>query len=523
MTINTMKTLFYTFITLFCLFPIAVIAQQYDEETNQKVRDEVRKALEGYNSQMQLISDANAFAEERQEYIQSLMSEYFANENVFIYNDIDPSKSTGNSFQVKIYLENLVLWYKDGFNFGLDMKTTQISDVLNDASRPYVKVNVTQNLRGSYSVKNTYTNASTRLTFYISFDIEERLSGGNKIYLLNDTKISKVEEVSFVPNIKLIQPSNSITSIGKKIESPITWETNTISPLIIDLYRNGELAVNLTREGVANNFSWLPSDDLKNGSGYKIKISTNDGSFSDETSSFSLEEREYIRMLYPTAENSLVKGDTYELIWESNINSNFKVELLRNGSVVEVVAQNVKGKKTNWTVPTGESLDAGQGYRLKVSDVSGNTVGFSDDDLTVSAERVENFIQVVQPAVGSVIKRGSTANIEWRHNMSGNFKIVLIKGSNERFPIEASTSSQSNISFKVKKEFGTGDNYTIEVTSLVNPNVKKRSSVFIIKKRSPLRWVALGALGGVAALITQLGGNTATDNALPEPPLPGDQ
>lgn len=97
--------------------------------------------------------------------------ELFVNRKVLVYNDLDPSHTLSEFYEVETYASNLILWYPDGIEVILDYpnaKTTPIRQ--HDETIFSMDIAIDKRIKGNYLNKQSNTNKES-LIFRIAFSM----------------------------------------------------------------------------------------------------------------------------------------------------------------------------------------------------------------------------------------------------------------------------------------------------------------------------------------------------------------
>lgn len=102
-----------------------------------------------------------------------------------------------------------------------------------------------------------------------------------------------------------------------------------------------------------------------------------------------------VRVIYPNGGETLVRGKTYVVRWESTAMQNVKLELVGPPSVYTIGSASAAARSWNWTVPHQQwgqlqviDLEPGA-YVIKISDPSGQPADSSDASFQVVLPQVD--------------------------------------------------------------------------------------------------------------------------------------
>jgi uncharacterized protein (TIGR02145 family) len=105
---------------------------------------------------------------------------------------------------------------------------------------------------------------------------------------------------------------------------------------------------------------------------------------------------------------------------------------------------------------------------------SGNCGTLNTNIVTITVNP-QPVIAITSPNGGESWYRGTSHDITWTNNISGDVKIELFKGGIFDHQIVASTPANGSYSWTIPTDQTTGQDYKVKVTSLVNPAVSDLS------------------------------------------------
>ncbi len=499
-------------------------------DRNQKVKQEVIRVLDTYRDIVRQLGNLNTPQDERQELKESLVENYFKaskDKFTFIYNTIDPKRTTGREFEnADQFLDNLMLWYKEGYTYELDIENAEFSTVKRQDDFYFTQVNLTQAISGRYLDDAQKSNLKYKLTFYIRFELGKAVNGGITSTTVKNPFIIKIASVDFKPKVQFGESMGEKTSmsLGKRIAFPVRWDATTMNPLKIALFKDGKFVARLSDAAENELYYWTPAEELKADDGYQLRLSTQNDSIYVDSKSFSLIDRKYIRVLYPHQGDSLSKGDETQVRWESNLKTKYKVELFKDGTLVNSLVSSIDKTAYTWAVPKDTSLLAANTYQIKVSALDDTVAVFSEGTFVISNLPTSPFIKIIKPFAATRILRRDKYLIDWVHNLSpAKFQINLFR---EGVAIPVLNISENvyknNYLWKVSSKLPERKDYYVEVKSIDQPDLKMKSNLFSIQKRSPWKWVGIGTGAILAGVLIRI--LTQTDDSLPLAPTdPGDR
>jgi hypothetical protein len=491
-------------------------------DRNQKVKQEVLRVLDTYRDILGQLGNLNTPQEERQELKESLVENYFKpskDKFTFIYNTIDPRRTTGREFEnADQFLDNLMLWYKEGYTYSLDIDKAEFSTIKRQDEFYYVQVNLFQSLSGRYLEDTQKSNLNHKLTFYIRFELGKAVNGGITSTTVKNPFIIKIASVDFKPIFQFVESmydKNTVTSLGKRIAFPVRWDATTMNPLTIALYKDGKFVAKLSESAENDLYYWTPAEELKADNNYHLRLSTQNDSIYVDSKPFALVEKKYIKVLYPHQGDSLSKGDETQIRWESNLKSNFKIELFKEGVLATTLVKTTNKNMFTWAVPKDTSLTASNTYQIKVTALDDTLSVYSEGMFVISNLPTSPFIKIIKPFAATRILRRDKYLIDWVHNLTpAKFQIQLYR-EGIAIPVQSINDNVYKASYlwKVSRKLPERKDYYVEVSSIDKPDLKMKSNLFAIQKRSPWKWVGIGAGAILTGVLIRI--LTQTDDSLP--------
>ncbi|HBX51824.1 MAG: hypothetical protein A2275_03435 [Bacteroidetes bacterium RIFOXYA12_FULL_35_11] len=136
------------------------------------LKNEAKKWVDTYMSNLNNIGSPYIDVIDKTMIVEDILKQ-FENENVIVYNDLDPSGKTPKDFKARQHLGNIISWFpkeKGGIEFAA--KNTNISDIFinkNDNSL-FVKAETQRVVTGS-NVNGASINNTSTIDFYIKYNI----------------------------------------------------------------------------------------------------------------------------------------------------------------------------------------------------------------------------------------------------------------------------------------------------------------------------------------------------------------
>jgi hypothetical protein len=168
--------------------------------------------------------------------------------------------------------------------------------------------------------------------------------------------------------------------------------------------------------------------------------------------------------LSPNGGEKWERERTFDVRWSTSLSGNFKVDLLKGGSVHSILAASVPAGNNvyQWAVPVGQEL--GTDYKIRVTSLSDPTkVDESDAEFAIEEKSV---LDLTSPNGGEEIEKGTTVDVTWNDNLSGNVTIGLYKDNALYSTIAEDISSQSPYTWQISDIINSGLDYKIRVTSV---------------------------------------------------------
>lgn len=168
--------------------------------------------------------------------------------------------------------------------------------------------------------------------------------------------------------------------------------------------------------------------------------------------------------LSPNGGEKWERDRTFDVSWSTSLSGNFKIELLKGGTVNATLASSVPAGNNvyKWAIPTGQEL--GADYKIRVTSLSDPTkVDESDAEFAIEEK---STLDLTSPNGGEEIEKGTTVDITWNDNLSGNVTIGLYKDNKLYSTIAENISSQSPYKWQISDKTNSGLDYRIRVTSV---------------------------------------------------------
>ncbi len=309
-------------------------------------------------------------------------------------------------------------------------------------------------------------------------EIEGIAMKGNDIYLIGELGVFYQLSRPVPPSIQVTSPAASSSQEGGSMTSVRWASTNVAGNVEIQLFLNGNfvstLANSTSNDG--NQSITLPSIAMTT-SGYSIRVvSKNDTSVFGESGSFTISAAGMITVTAPSSGSILTVGSATAVTWLAlNITGNINLELYKGSSLVSTLASNINNDGVQ-SVVVPAAAD-GNDYRIRAVSANNGSVNDFSDFFTIS----NPGITVVNPSSGASYSSGESVDVQWSSiAISGSVKIELFKGSSLVTSLEASTVDDGTQQVTLPTVASTSNDYTIKVTSLVDPSISDSSGAFVI-------------------------------------------
>ena len=140
-------------------------------------------------------------------------------------------------------------------------------------------------------------------------------------------------------------------------------------------------------------------------------------------------EKPYIEVIFPNGGEKLVKGNTYDITWESKgIEHPITLAIIGSSDYLEIASYiPASSGKYSWTVPYFKN--EGGVYKIEILDLSSMDVrGFSDNYFSIISDPTSPSIIILSPNGGEKLEIGKTYDITWQANGIQEVDITLLHG-----------------------------------------------------------------------------------------------
>src|SRR6056297_2272235 len=133
------------------------------------------KSMELLSEYQELINEMGEQAVKNVEMAKSTkekLLELFINRKILIYNDLDPSHTLSEFYEAETYASNIILWYPDGIEVGLDLENAKVSAIKQHDKKIFsIDILLKKQIEGNYMNK-TLNDSEEQLTFRVGFSHE---------------------------------------------------------------------------------------------------------------------------------------------------------------------------------------------------------------------------------------------------------------------------------------------------------------------------------------------------------------
>ena len=208
-----------------------------------------------------------------------------------------------------------------------------------------------------------------------------------------------------------------------------------------------------------------------------------------------------ISLTSPNGGETWTAGTTNAITWTSDVTTNLRIVLLKNGVQIAVIAGAIPNTGSfNWAIPA--AIISGTDYTVKISSCLAPAVfDVSDANFTISGGS-GSTITVVTPNGGESWTAGTTNTIAWTSDVTGNVRISLLKNGAQYSLIAASVPNTGTFNWLIPVGLLAGAEYKVKVSSALYPLINDMSDANFS--------ISAGIIGTFVTVTSPNGGETLT-------------
>lgn len=253
---------------------------------------------------------------------------------------------------------------------------------------------------------------------------------------------------------------------------PITWTSDVTGFLRISLQKNGVDYMLISAQTVNDgSFDWLIPATIASGTDYTVKIcyclnpvisDVSDAAFEITGGSGST-----VAVVSPNGGETFTAGTTNAITWSSDITGNVRITLLKAGLHYALISSSTSNDGSfDWLVPA--RLAAGSEYSVKVASAANYLLFDVSDAYFAVVPGGGTIVTVITPNGGEAIVRGTSYDVTWTSDITGNVRITLLNGGVQVGLISACTPNDGSFAWLVPAGITAGTDYTVKIGSCLN-------------------------------------------------------
>jgi len=169
-----MKCKAIIFLTLLLNFSLILKAQEFSTKDKAIIYTNAIEVLEKYETITNQIGEFIVSDVDKAKSNAESLLELFANRQVLIFNDLDPSHKLSEFYEAETYSSNIILWYPDGISVQLDLGNARVSDIMTHEADVFsLDILVNKSINGNY-LNETMNKNVEELLFRIAFGLENK-------------------------------------------------------------------------------------------------------------------------------------------------------------------------------------------------------------------------------------------------------------------------------------------------------------------------------------------------------------
>jgi hypothetical protein len=268
-------------------------------------------------------------------------------------------------------------------------------------------------------------------------------------------------------SITIAFPNDDNVRLDAGEQYTVTWTDNVSGDVKIELLRNGaEHSTIIESTPSDGSKNWDIPFDIESDTTYKIKITSldNENIFDFSDNNFTIVGFS-VAVLTPNGGENLFTGSSTPITWISNLTGNVEIKLFKDGDFHSIITGSTSNDGSySWNISSSITTDSD--YRIKIASTTDEGISdTSDSEFSI----INNHISVTSPNGGENWLIGSTQEITWSDDISGDVKIELMRADTLYSNIVGATSSSGTYSWEDFTGVTPGDNYRIRITSIQLP------------------------------------------------------
>ncbi len=257
-------------ILLVVFLPFCLKGQDFSDFQMQKIRKNSKLVIKQYGKYANMIGDVNESDEMKFHFTKSFLK-LFHNENVYVYNDLDPTQKSGREFPVKTYRNYITQWYSVmGLKTTIDESSVDYGDIVSENGNHYIKVRADKELSGVY-MRTDPNQKTINLEFRITFDP-------------NNLSVSTFRIVGIQKSLEKPAPAGQITGRARVTQGDIA--TFSVEPVEGAETYLWSLPEDVTGESLSNSITVQFGKHAKSGN---IKVQAENKAGKGKSSDFFVE------------------------------------------------------------------------------------------------------------------------------------------------------------------------------------------------------------------------------------------
>lgn len=172
-----------------------------------------------------------------------------------------------------------------------------------------------------------------------------------------------------------------------------------------------------------------------------------------------------ITVVSPNGQEKWERGSTYQIKWNTTIEDDVKIELLRNGTIFSTLENSLPNSGSyQWNIPEDQELDSS--YQIRISSVNdSNSSDKSDQPFGIQRNPI---LLLTSPDNQKMLLTGSSVDISWKDDFNEDVKIDIYKKGVYAQTIADTVSGSNSYQWVIPDSFGSGFDYRIRVVSVAN-------------------------------------------------------